>query len=129
MGCQLHGTLLHGSEFYQTNQHALQTHFAWAPDGQHFYAATTAPRLRINNCYRLFHYTGALKREVKYDKEELWEVAWCPSSAGYERFTIEGPTDGATLHTTEKRPLDKRPKGDTVLYQPPGLRNRTSKKC
>lgn len=32
--------------------------FEWAPDGQHYLTATTSPRLRIDNNYRIWKYTG-----------------------------------------------------------------------
>lgn len=52
------------------------TQFEWAPDGQHFITATTTPRLRIDNCYRLWNYSGKLVSEFTYEspKEELWQV-------------------------------------------------------
>ena len=55
--------------------------FEWAPDGEHFFTATTAPRLRIDNCYRLWHYSGKMIYEKTFDspKEELWQV--CPIAA------------------------------------------------
>jgi hypothetical protein len=34
------------------------TYFEWAPDGQHFLTATTSPRLRIDNNYRIWNYGG-----------------------------------------------------------------------
>ncbi|VDN45119.1 unnamed protein product [Gongylonema pulchrum] len=47
----------------------------WAPDGQHLMTATTAPRLRIDNCFRIWHYTGRLLFERRFDNpSELWQV-------------------------------------------------------
>lgn len=47
----------------------------WAPDGQHLMTATTAPRLRIDNSFRIWHYTGRLLYERRYDyPSELWQV-------------------------------------------------------
>uniref|UniRef100_A0A1I7Y480 Eukaryotic translation initiation factor 2A n=1 Tax=Steinernema glaseri TaxID=37863 RepID=A0A1I7Y480_9BILA len=55
------------------------TQFAWAPDGQHFVTAQTAPRLRFENGYRIWHYTGKLISEVLYaEKEELAQILWRP---------------------------------------------------
>ncbi|EPB68811.1 hypothetical protein ANCCEY_12095 [Ancylostoma ceylanicum] len=66
------------------------TLFEWAPDGQHFLTATTTPRLRIDNGYRLWHYSGKLINEVLYDSpnEELWEVKFRPM-AGYSKFELK----------------------------------------
>lgn len=55
------------------------TQFAWAPDGEHFITATTAPRLRVNNGWKLWHYTGAVVEEWKAGEgKEFWEAVWCP---------------------------------------------------
>lgn len=53
------------------------TYLQWAADGEHFLTATTAPRLRIGNGYRIFHYSGALLFEKPWpQQEELYEVIW-----------------------------------------------------
>uniref|UniRef100_A0A914YXV4 Eukaryotic translation initiation factor 2A n=1 Tax=Panagrolaimus superbus TaxID=310955 RepID=A0A914YXV4_9BILA len=55
------------------------TQLEFSSDGQHFFTATTAPRMRVDNCYRLWKYTGEMLFEyaptVKY---ELWQVKWKP---------------------------------------------------
>lgn len=69
-------------------------YFEFSADGQHFYTATTAPRMRIENCYRLWRYTGEQLFEHapyknKGPKFELWEVKWQPSAEESARsFTI-----------------------------------------
>ena len=56
---------------------ADSTLLEWAPDGIHFLTATTAPRLRIGNGYKIWHYSGALLHEKQMDaQEELYEVCW-----------------------------------------------------
>ncbi|KAL1132216.1 hypothetical protein AAG570_010173 [Ranatra chinensis] len=53
------------------------TLLSWSPDGQHFMTATTAPRLRMCNGFKMWHYTGTLLYERPWNKqEELWEVLW-----------------------------------------------------
>lgn len=53
------------------------TYLQWAADGEHFLTATTAPRLRIGNGYKIFHYSGALLFEKPWmQQEELYEVIW-----------------------------------------------------
>ena len=55
------------------------THLQFSGDGQHFYTATTAPRMRVDNRYRLWHYTGKLIFEyAPVTKYELWQVMWKP---------------------------------------------------
>lgn len=49
----------------------------WSPDGMHFMTATTAPRLRISNGYKIWHYSGCLLYERPWNgQEELYEVCW-----------------------------------------------------
>ncbi|XKL62803.1 hypothetical protein PGB90_002636 [Kerria lacca] len=49
----------------------------WSPDGVHFVTATTAPRLRVDNGFKIYHYSGTLLYERPWNKqEELWEVIW-----------------------------------------------------
>jgi translation initiation factor 2A len=55
------------------------THLEFSPDGQHFYTATAAPRMRVDNCYRLWKYTGEMLYEyAPTTKYELWKVQWKP---------------------------------------------------
>uniref|UniRef100_A0A0R3RLV4 Eukaryotic translation initiation factor 2A n=1 Tax=Elaeophora elaphi TaxID=1147741 RepID=A0A0R3RLV4_9BILA len=62
----------------------------WAPDGQHLMTATTAPRLRIDNCFRIWHYSGRLLYEDRCDfPSELWQVQWRPVPGNiYHSFSI-----------------------------------------
>lgn len=49
----------------------------WHPDGEHFVTATTAPRLRMANGFKVWHYSGALLHETMWPQgQELLEVAW-----------------------------------------------------
>ena len=51
-------------------------------DGIHYVCATTAPRLRVSNGWKIYHYHGHQIHEYTYptnDKNELWEVAWQPN--------------------------------------------------
>lgn len=109
------------------------TLFHWAPDGQHFVTCTTSPRLRIDNCYRFWHYTGRMLAETHYDspKEELLEVQWRPMS-GYNKFVIKELTKtdkmAAGLPIKKKdasHPLNNVPAGavrQAGAYVPPHLR-------
>ncbi|XP_065055740.1 eukaryotic translation initiation factor 2A-like isoform X2 [Rhopilema esculentum] len=66
------------------------THFEWAPDGLHFVTATTSPRLKIGNGYKIWHYTGNVIHECAYEQgHELYQVDWQPVSDGvYKEFAI-----------------------------------------
>merc|ERR1719500_1215771 len=53
------------------------TMVSWCPDGQRFLTTTTAPRLRVGNGYKVWHYSGALQHEKAFSTgDELWEAAW-----------------------------------------------------
>ncbi|KAI3420368.1 hypothetical protein GPALN_003669 [Globodera pallida] len=112
------------------------THFEWAPDGQHLCTSTTAPRLKIDNGFRIWTYRGELVYEQKYEREELWEVKWRPCTA-YNKFKIEElnkeqiATNATRLNDGKIRtPLDNLPKGaltQTARYVPPHLRGKQQK--
>lgn len=52
------------------------TFLEWCPNGVYFLTATTAPRLRIDNCIKIWHYSGSLAYEKMFNQEELYEVSW-----------------------------------------------------
>ncbi|KAL3724307.1 hypothetical protein ACJRO7_029471 [Eucalyptus globulus] len=54
----------------------------WSPNGCYFMTATTAPRLQIDNCIKIFHHNGSLFFKKMFDK--LYQVEWKPESP--ERF-------------------------------------------
>lgn len=53
------------------------TYFEWSPDGQHILTATCAPRLRVNNGYKIWHFTGKViaQKSVK-PNGELYRAVW-----------------------------------------------------
>lgn len=60
------------------------THFQWCYDNFHFVTATTAPRLRVKNGFKVWRLTGELIYEYKTNEnQELWQVLWQPGT--YER--------------------------------------------
>ncbi|XP_065349349.1 eukaryotic translation initiation factor 2A [Cloeon dipterum] len=80
------GNLRGGVEVWDTTSNRKQvsnfqaadsTWLSWCPDGQHLATATTAPRLRQGNGFKVWHYSGAMLFERPWNKEEeLWEVQW-----------------------------------------------------
>ncbi|KAF7634921.1 eIF2A domain-containing protein [Meloidogyne graminicola] len=108
------------------------THFGWAPDGQHICTSTTAPRLRTDNGYRIWTYQGIKIDEYLYEKEELWEIKWRPSSA-YSKFVIEEPSKEQKEknvrmgYSNSNSVIDNLPKGAVTtqgVYVPPHLRGK-----
>ncbi|CAK8676030.1 eukaryotic translation initiation factor 2A-like [Clavelina lepadiformis] len=53
------------------------TYFEWCANGTHFITATTSPRLRVGNGYKLWHYAGGVCYEQQ-SAGDLYEVKWQP---------------------------------------------------
>ncbi|KAK1443416.1 translation initiation factor 2A like protein [Babesia gibsoni] len=80
----------------------------FSPDGRFFVTATTVPRMRVNNCFKVFSYGGKLVHQV--DFEELYHVSLI--SLGMT-FAQRDPSPGAcTIQPTVTK----------SLYRPPGSR-------
>ncbi|CAH1183593.1 unnamed protein product [Phaedon cochleariae] len=93
----------------------------WAADGEHFLTATTAPRLRIGNGYKIWHYSGSLLFERPSKQEELYDVQW----KNYPKFTYQEPT----IKTEKVEGIaPSQPQASTQAYRPPSARNRPEKK-
>lgn len=58
------------------------TCFAWSPDSRYFFTATTFPRLRVDNGFKVFKYdgTGPIYQE---DRAELYDMKFRPALPGY----------------------------------------------
>ena len=55
------------------------TYFEWSSDGDHILTATTAPRLRVSNGYKIWNYSGENMYTYKLPQgNELWQVGWQP---------------------------------------------------
>eukprot|EP00435_Cladocopium_sp_Y103_P006199 s3508_g2.t1 len=85
----------------------------WAPDGRHFLAATTAPRMRVDNKIEIYDYLGSLLG--KLDFEELLLAGWRPRPRG--AFQDRPPSPG---RTREEPKAAAKPK--PAAYRPPGAR-------
>jgi len=101
-----------------------QTDVKWCPDGKHFVTSTCAPRLRLDNGYKIWHYTGTLMHERKIGpphgpQEELWEVDWQTRSDGmFPSFPVsKKPVQG--LQIVQAAPKQ--------AYRPPQARGAGSK--
>lgn len=94
------------------------TLLSWAPDGEYFLTATTAPRLRISNGYKIWHYSGSLQFEKPWvQKEELYDVVW----KAYPKLTFKEPQ----ISTKKVEGIESsQPQASTQAYRPPSARNR-----
>ena len=49
----------------------------WAPCGRIFISATMNPRLRVDNGYKIYKYTGELLFSMR--EQEIWSIQWMPA--------------------------------------------------
>ncbi|XP_063224336.1 eukaryotic translation initiation factor 2A [Bacillus rossius redtenbacheri] len=92
----------------------------WSPDGEHFMTATTWPRLRVGNGFKIWHYTGTLLYERPWNQQEqLWEVLWQTYPAGVFKE-----------HAVSYRPVEgiqpSQPQASKQAYRPPCARGKES---
>ncbi|XP_048747490.2 eukaryotic translation initiation factor 2A-like isoform X2 [Ostrea edulis] len=117
----LHGNL----EFWDMRSRKLMvqtqsqdtTSFEWCPDGEHVLTATTSPRLRVANGYRVWHCSGKMLLQVNADKEtELWEALWQPAAEG------EYPVPAITANSVTIKAAQSEPEPKVQAYRPPQAR-------
>jgi translation initiation factor 2A len=48
----------------------------WSTDDRKLVTAILTPRLRVDNCYKIFSYTGVLLHKANYEHTELYETVW-----------------------------------------------------
>ncbi|XP_055701589.1 eukaryotic translation initiation factor 2A [Phlebotomus papatasi] len=88
----------------------------WNPNGEIFMTATTAPRLRQSNGFKVWHYTGALLHETMWPKEqELLEVRWQKFHHGVFK---EKPVTGEKVVGIQSA----QPQASAQVYRPPAAR-------
>ncbi|CAH1133754.1 unnamed protein product [Ceutorhynchus assimilis] len=90
----------------------------WSADGEHFLSATTAPRLRTANGFKVWHYSGSLLYETHWPQgEELYDVVWKPAP----KLAFKEP------QITSKKVegiAPSQPQASKEAYRPPSARNR-----
>jgi translation initiation factor 2A len=58
---------------------------AWSTDDRKIITAILTPRLRVDNCYKIFSYTGVLLHKSNYDHTELYEAVWLKNNKFTEK--------------------------------------------
>ncbi|XP_050432890.1 eukaryotic translation initiation factor 2A [Adelges cooleyi] len=92
------------------------TFLQWSPDGQHFITATTAPRLKVGNTFKVWHSSGALLHEKPWGKDELFQVSW----QSYPQGTFKTPT---VVYKAVEGIAPSQPTASKQVYRPPHARN------
>lgn len=94
------------------------TDVKWHPDGQHLLTTTCAPRLRMGNGYKIWHYSGSLMHEKDFKPpDELWEADF-QITAPYPAFKI---SKQAVQGIKSKTPQESK-----QVYRPPGAKGTLS---
>lgn len=89
----------------------------WCPTGDVFLTATTAPRLRMCNGFKIWHHTLALLHETHWpEKQELLEVIW-------QKYPVGALKENSISHTKVEGIASKTPQASKQKYVPPGMRS------
>merc|ERR1719341_2850264 len=96
------------------------TDVRWCPDGQRLVTSTCAPRLRMGNGYKVWHYSGSLLHEKPFQaSDELWEADWQAAPPGaYGPFKI---SKAKVIGIKPSQPVVSK-----QAYRPPGARGTQS---
>jgi len=96
------------------------TDVKWNPDGQHLLTTTCAPRLRIGNGYKIWHYSGSLIHEKPFaSADQLWEADWQSAPPGaFPPFPISRQAVQGIQSSQVKE--------SKQVYRPPGARGTPS---
>lgn len=88
----------------------------WAPSGDLYFTATTSPRLRQGNGFKIWHYTGSLLYEMMWpEKQELLELSWKKFPQGTYKETVISYQKVEGIQSVQKQASDKK-------YVPPNIR-------
>ncbi|KAF9994454.1 hypothetical protein BGZ79_000788 [Entomortierella chlamydospora] len=91
----------------------------WSPDGRHILTATLSPRLRVDNGYKIWHYTGTLVHTAEVN--ELYQVGWRPCAP--EIYPIRASLSPAPKPTANSPAATAAPAPARVgAYRPPQAR-------
>jgi translation initiation factor 2A len=107
-----------------TNKKQISTSLAcdttlleWAPSGDIYFTATTCPRLRQGNGFKVWHYSGALLFELLWpDKQELYELAWQKYPDGFWKEPLVNARKVEGIQSSQ-------PQASTKKYVPPNIRH------
>ena len=88
------------------------TYVQWSPDGQYLLTAVCAPRMRVDNGYKVWHYSGRLLKDQVCEAGKLmYSIAWKSAKGVFQKPEI-------TI-TEIAKPIAK---AEPKKYVPPALR-------
>lgn len=89
----------------------------WCPDGELFLTATTAPRLRMGNGFKIWHYSGALLHETNWPEgQELYEVTW-------QKYADSVYSEKPITNVKVQGIQSSQPQASKAKYVPPNVRD------
>jgi len=92
--------------------------FGWSPDSRYFMTATLAPRMNVDNGFKIFKYNGAGPvMSLKFDGLAT-NCLWRPAATG--AYENRPPSPGSRRVTATADEASIKPK--TEAYRPPGAR-------
>ncbi|EME28837.1 eukaryotic translation initiation factor-related protein [Galdieria sulphuraria] len=99
------------------------TSFMWSPDSQYFLAATTFPRLRVDNGFKIFRYQGTLVGSFPI-QDELYQIEFLyRDPTGYPDRPASPSTRTATSQPFETVNTQSN-NAQNNIYRPPALRGK-----
>mmetsp|Transcript_2982 Transcript_2982/g.5703 ORF Transcript_2982/g.5703 Transcript_2982/m.5703 type:complete len:652 (-) Transcript_2982:1167-3122(-) len=102
-----------------TTEMSCTTAHCWSPCSRYFLAATTFPRLRVDNGYRVYTYYGSLLVNIPTTNRLLQAVFLPDPSTNY-------PDRPASQDVLDGKELKKSASEKKQAYRPPGQRGTTS---
>ncbi|KAI8371554.1 eukaryotic translation initiation factor eIF2A-domain-containing protein [Radiomyces spectabilis] len=101
------------------------SHCEWSPCGRFLMTATLTPRLRVDNGFKLWHYTGQLIYEENID--HLYQIKWRPESVQrYPSMRTLSPAPAPVKINAPKEGNEASPGLPAGAYRPPHLRNKAA---
>lgn len=100
------------------------TNYGWSPDSRFFMTATLAPRMNVDNGFKLFKYNG-VGPVLHQPIDRAFEVVWQPVASPSEVFPNRGPSpvrrnaDGSVAAPPSSSVTAAAPV-KAVAYRPPG---------
>eukprot|EP00002_Diphylleia_rotans_P003560 TRINITY_DN1245_c0_g1_i1.p1 TRINITY_DN1245_c0_g1~~TRINITY_DN1245_c0_g1_i1.p1 ORF type:complete len:625 (+),score=135.40 TRINITY_DN1245_c0_g1_i1:50-1924(+) len=103
--------------------------FEWSPCSRYFTTATLFPRLRVDNCVKIWKHNGALLHQMPF--QEIYEVKWQPAPASLYRDRAASPapkpstpkaSGQATATPSAPTTTTATPGAKAGAYVPPHLR-------
>ncbi|CAI5983855.1 unnamed protein product [Closterium sp. NIES-64] len=92
----------------------------WSPDGRHILVATTAPRLQVDNGFKVFKYDGSLLLHRPYGL--LYQAEWAPAPEGTYADRPPSPRSAKKDQASPVQPPATKP----APYRPPNAALMTS---